>query len=85
VARSAARRAAAYMWLCTESSWNATHHVINMISSELWACGSIHHQDRHSLRSEVPTRVAILYESAHHSRHNALNDLLRSGEAEEPG
>jgi len=37
------------------------------------------HQDRHSLRSEVPTRVAILHKSARSSRHNAIDDLPRSG------
>jgi hypothetical protein len=39
-------------------------------------CGAVPHQDRHSLRSEVPIRVAILYESARYSRHRAVNDFL---------
>lgn len=33
------------------------------------------HQHRHSLRSEVPTHVAILLKSARHSRHKAVDDL----------
>ena len=36
------------------------------------------HRDRHSLRSEVPTRVAILHKFACSSCHNAIDDLPRS-------
>jgi hypothetical protein len=41
------------------------------------------HEDRHSLRSEVPTRVAILFQSARHKRHKAINDLPRDEKVEE--
>jgi hypothetical protein len=39
--------------------------------------GAIPNQDRYSLRSEVPIRVAILHKSRRHSRHRAVDDFLR--------
>jgi len=51
----------------------------------MWDVCAIPRQDRYSLRSEVPTRVAILYESARQNRHKVVDDLPHSGDAIESG
>ena len=38
-------------------------------------CKAVPHQDRHSLRSEVPTRMAILHKSARSSRHKDVYEV----------
>jgi hypothetical protein len=53
---------------------HAKYHVIVQIKASKCspACGTAPHKDRHSLRSDVPTRVAILRKCGRHSRHRAV-------------
>jgi len=54
--------------------------------SRLGRTGSFRtNQNRHSLWSEVPTRVAILYESTRYSSHKANDDSLYRSKAWELG
>lgn len=50
--------------------------IIDIATEMLWGIRAVPHQDRNSLRSEVPIRVAILHEFGHYSRHRAVNDFL---------
>jgi hypothetical protein len=65
--------------MTVQYNWN---YIVNIIGhAGLFRTNQI----RHLLWSEVPIRMAILYESARHSSHKANNDALYYSKALELG